>query len=185
MYDRVMIKKSVNITEKTKPGWSIPTKIKEDFVEFCAEKGNIAQEDSAGALFIWQYLPPQLREWARLHAKGKPDVKIEFWQNLMEFLYDAIQGKQPFLCLDKSRQHKNEKTITDCIDTIRDVGTRYKIPDKEQVLLIASLRKALGPEKGSRAADVHMDIANLPGAAEELAAKKRRNERRRRPAKPA
>jgi hypothetical protein len=38
--------------------------------------GAVAQEDCAGSLFLWQVMPPAIREWAKLEAKGKP-VKDE------------------------------------------------------------------------------------------------------------
>jgi len=47
------------IPEKIKPGWAIPVDIKESFVEFCSHIGTVAQEDCAGALFLWQYMPAQ------------------------------------------------------------------------------------------------------------------------------
>lgn len=51
-------------------------------------------------------------------------------------LYHGIGIKQP---------ENEESSINKCIETVRDVATRYKIPDKEQQRLIDSLRKALGP----------------------------------------
>ena len=63
-----------NNMEKVKTGWEIPVPIKDNFVEFCAHVGAIAQEDCAGALLIWQHLPAQLREVAKLDAKGVPVV---------------------------------------------------------------------------------------------------------------
>jgi len=66
-------------SDKTKPGWAIPTTVKDDFVDFCANMGTLAQEDCAGALFLWLQMPPQIREWAKLAAKGAPVVAPEFW----------------------------------------------------------------------------------------------------------
>jgi hypothetical protein len=66
--------------KKIKTGWLIPVGIKDLFVNFCAEKGNIAQEDCAGALLIWQYLPAQVREQARLEAKGVQAIDKKFWK---------------------------------------------------------------------------------------------------------
>ena len=68
--------------ETTKTGWPIPTKVKESFVEFAAHIGAIAQEDCAGALFLWQHMPAQIREWAKLDAKGSPVVDSDFWKGL-------------------------------------------------------------------------------------------------------
>lgn len=77
--------------EKTKTGWLIPINIKDLFVNFCAEMGNIAQEDCAGALLIWQYLPAQIREAARLEAKGAQKANKEFWENFRK----SVQKTQP------------------------------------------------------------------------------------------
>jgi len=68
--------------EKIKPGWWLPVKVKESFADFCSDVGHHIQEDFAGALFIWPYLPAQLREWATLDAKDNPVVKPEFWEGL-------------------------------------------------------------------------------------------------------
>lgn len=82
MYHACMTK----IVQKTKPGWAIPTDIKESFVNFCAHIGAIAQEDAAGALFLWQFMPERVREWAKLAAKGAPPVKEGFWQGLRKLI---------------------------------------------------------------------------------------------------
>lgn len=66
--------------EKIKTGWPIPASIKDSFVNFCSEVGCIAQEDCAGALLIWQHLPAQIREQARLEAKGIRAIDIKFWK---------------------------------------------------------------------------------------------------------
>ncbi len=66
----------------TNTGWPVPTTVKEDFVEFVAHVGSIAQEDCAGALFLWQHVPPDIREWAKLDAKGSPAVEAVFWRDL-------------------------------------------------------------------------------------------------------
>ncbi len=47
---------------------------------------------------------------------------------------------------EETQQHETKPAITECIDTVKDFANRYKIPDKEQRLLMASLRKALEPE---------------------------------------
>ena len=66
--------------EKVTAGWPVPVEAKRSFTEFCAKSGSLAQEDCAGALVMWQYLPAQIREWARLEAKGIPSVDKEFWR---------------------------------------------------------------------------------------------------------
>jgi hypothetical protein len=91
------------ISEKTKPGWAIPTNIKEAFIEFCAHVGAIAQEDCAGALFLWQYMPPKIREWAKLHAKGSPVVDLDFWKGFGAGSETSIQA------LTESQKHKKTR----------------------------------------------------------------------------
>lgn len=76
--------------KKTKTGWPIPVSIKDLFVNFCAEKGNLAQEDCAGALFIWQYLPAQIRESARLEAKGSQIADKKFWENFRSSVQQSL-----------------------------------------------------------------------------------------------
>lgn len=88
---------------KIKIGWLIPEPIKERFVNFCAEKGNLAQEDCAGALLIWQYLPAQIRESARLEAKGIRAVDKRFWKHFRAGLELGIQAQ-----LDSQQQKPNK-----------------------------------------------------------------------------
>lgn len=68
-------------------------KVKDDFADFCTEKGNIIQEDCAGALLIWQYLPAQIRESARLEAKGIRAVDKRFWKHFQAGLELGIQAQ--------------------------------------------------------------------------------------------
>ncbi len=79
--------------DKVTAGWPIPPEVKESFVEFCAEKGNLAQEDCAGALVIWQYLPAQIREWARVEAKGRPAVDPAFWDDFRRGLELGLRAR--------------------------------------------------------------------------------------------
>ncbi len=79
--------------EKTNTGWPIPTTIKESFSNFCADKGTIAQEDCAGALLIYQYLPAQVREQARLEAKGLQSIDKKFWKKFCEGVELGLQAQ--------------------------------------------------------------------------------------------
>lgn len=76
--------------EKIKPGWWVPVKVKESFVDFCSDVGHHVQEDFAGALFIWPYLPAQIRELANLEAKGIETAGNDFWQGLKTGLSGAL-----------------------------------------------------------------------------------------------
>lgn len=101
MYHTTMVK----IVEKTKPGWAIPVDIKEEFVEFCAHIGAITQEDCAGALFIWQHLPAQIREYAKLQAKGAPIVDADFWDGLRRGIEVSVQA-----LLESQKHNKRKKS---------------------------------------------------------------------------
>ena len=76
--------------ETTKPGWNIPVDIKEQFSSFCSKVGSVAQEDCSGALMIWQYLPPQIRERAKLEAKGVNAIDKEFWEAFCKGVESAL-----------------------------------------------------------------------------------------------
>ena len=68
--------------EKIKLGWYVPAECRDKFAQWCADNGLICQDDCAGALVIWQYLPSQIREAAKLEAKGIPSVNKQFWVEL-------------------------------------------------------------------------------------------------------
>ncbi|MHC4397871.1 MAG: hypothetical protein ACYS1A_19680 [Planctomycetota bacterium] len=91
--------------EKVKTGWLVPVKLKESFVNFCAEKGNVAQEDCAGALLIWQYLPAQTRELARLEAKGIQSADKTFWKQFSQGLELGVQAQ---LNIQRQKQEKEK-----------------------------------------------------------------------------
>lgn len=88
-----MAKKISQPAEKVKTGWLIPIPVKESFVAFSAEKGTVAQEDCAGALLIWQYLPAQIREEARLEAKGVHSIDKKFWEQFCQGLELGIEAQ--------------------------------------------------------------------------------------------
>lgn len=95
-------------SDKIQPGWLIPKTVKESFDEFCVEFGLVAQEDCAGALTLWTQMPAQIREWAKLEAKGKGDSRIDkaFWVRLQT----VIQGSIPMLLeTSESQMQSTEK----------------------------------------------------------------------------
>lgn len=69
----------VKNNEKSQTNWLIPNSVKESFTDFCVKSGTIAQDDCAGALLIWQYLPAVIREQAKLAAKGQGQIDKTFW----------------------------------------------------------------------------------------------------------
>jgi hypothetical protein len=91
--------------EKIKTGWPIPVSVKESFVNFCAKVGCLAQEDCAGALLIWQYLPAQIREKARLEAKNARLMDEDFWQQFSSGLELGIKAQ---LNIQKKKPEKKK-----------------------------------------------------------------------------
>ncbi|MGD2093300.1 MAG: hypothetical protein PVH61_44480 [Candidatus Aminicenantes bacterium] len=79
--------------KKIRPGWFCPENVKESFVEFCDLQGVKIQEDFAGALIIWQYLPVQIRQMAKLEAKGSGIVDKTFWEDFRKGLEAAIRDQ--------------------------------------------------------------------------------------------
>ena len=76
-----------------KLGWNVPISTKENFVEFCEQVGSRYQEACAGALAIWQYLPAEIRENAKLTSKGINQVDEEFWKQFRAGLDLAIKAR--------------------------------------------------------------------------------------------
>jgi hypothetical protein len=86
--------------ELIKTGWNIPENVRDEFAAFCTKVGSRIQEDCAGALVIWPYLPPQIREQAKLASKGEAQVDEIFWHNFrtgLELAVSARQGSPPKL----------------------------------------------------------------------------------------
>ena len=80
--------------EKVSLGWYVPTEARRLFVEFCSDVGTVAQEDCAGAMFIWQYLPAQIREQAKRQTKGVSAIDEEFWVQFQAGLDLALRALQ-------------------------------------------------------------------------------------------
>lgn len=110
-------------------GWPIPAKVKEGFTDFCKEVGSLAKDDCAGALFAWEFLPAQIREWAKLSAKGDTEPHIEFWFAFRDYLNNVIErslsgllvantplgsGTQPSAVLNPSPKREGELPSRPC-----------------------------------------------------------------------
>ena len=80
--------------KKVQPGWLIPSKVKDIFSAFCTDMGVVAQEDCAGALMLWTYLPAEIRELARLEAKGLREPDLEFWSHFAAGLRLGIADRR-------------------------------------------------------------------------------------------
>ena len=70
----------MNKNEKIPLGWRVSNKVRDQFAQWCSDNGVVCQDDCAGALVIWQYLPAAVREAAKLEAKGLPSVDKDFWK---------------------------------------------------------------------------------------------------------
>ena len=77
--------------EKIKLGWYVPTECRDKFSQWCADNGLICQDDCAGALVIWTYLPAAIREQAKLQAKGTAAIDEKFWEQFRAGLELALQ----------------------------------------------------------------------------------------------
>lgn len=119
--------------EKIKTGWMIPKSIKERFITFCADKGLVAQEDCTGSLFIWQYIPAEIRELAKAQAKGQQEITEEFWNK--EFPRAA---KNCILPADASNDDLDKieeqvvKDIRSACQSARNVVVRSKAQSAKQ-----------------------------------------------------
>jgi len=87
----------INNLKKVQPGWLIPETVKDKFRDFCIEKGENTQESCAAALTLFCYLPAQVREWARLVAKGlipaDEEFRKEFAGGVAQQLTQALQDQ--------------------------------------------------------------------------------------------
>lgn len=94
-----MAKKS----EKIKPGWYLPLSVRDKFTDFCSDQGTVIQQDFAGALVVWCNLPAELRELAKLEAKGLREPDPAFWEDFAAGLRLGIHAQRA------SQQEKQAK----------------------------------------------------------------------------
>lgn len=102
-------------------GWPIPPTVKEAFTDFCKEVGTLAKDDCAGALFVWQYLPAQIREWAKLDAKGTPAVQKEFWMVLEVGFGRAIERDVSAWLTEMCREPRSEAFLWNIKTVVQDL----------------------------------------------------------------
>jgi len=127
------------------PGWKIPSATKDAFREFTANAGTVTQEDCAGALFIWQHLPAQIREWARMDAKGEPRVDPGFWAELHNGMEKSIiSGLRQFFESEMSEDDRKAVMLPG--------GFPYElIPDvdhtrREYIDILSTVARRLSPQ---------------------------------------
>ena len=81
------------IDEHVQLGWKVPLEVRENFTKFSNKTGTLIQEDCAGALMIWPYLPAEVREQAKLAAKGLVEVEPAFWEDFRSGVRMALRGQ--------------------------------------------------------------------------------------------
>ncbi len=81
------------VDEQTQLGWRVPVKVRDTFAKFASEIGTVTQEDCAGALTIWPYLPSEIREQAKLAAKGLVEVDPAFWEDFRSGVRMALRAQ--------------------------------------------------------------------------------------------
>jgi hypothetical protein len=74
-------------------GWKVPENVREQFVSFCEMHGGKVQDEAAGALVVWQNLPSEIRDWAKLSSKGMVPADKEFWKIFQEGLRQAWRAR--------------------------------------------------------------------------------------------
>ncbi len=81
------------IEQQVQLGWKVPVAAKENFAKFCNKVGAVIQDDCAGALMIWPYLPSEIREQAKLAAKGLVEVEPGLWEDFQAGLRMALRAQ--------------------------------------------------------------------------------------------
>jgi len=85
-------------------------------------------------------------------------------QDLHRFLEQLVKDN-PNIILETISQaliqpaEDDEPVINKCIDVVHEIATRYKIPNKAQQQLIASIRKLHGPDPEKSVAEVEAAVA--------------------------
>ena len=82
-----------NCEKKIALGWEILPKTKDFFRDWCIDNGMVVQNDCAGALTIWPYLPAAIRERAKLQANGIAAIDEKFWEQFRAGLELALQAR--------------------------------------------------------------------------------------------
>lgn len=78
MVDGMTTKKNPDVP---KLGWQVTPETVDAFKVFCDKAGVRYQDAASGALFLWMYMPAEIREWAMLAGKGDSESPDEdFWE---------------------------------------------------------------------------------------------------------
>ena len=77
--------------DKIQTGWRVPTKLKDDFANFCAKTSDSIEEECSAALYLYMRQPKKIRELAKLEVKGAPLVPASFWDDFAKGLELGIK----------------------------------------------------------------------------------------------
>ena len=81
------------VDEVVQLGWKVPIEVRDSFAAFSNKMGTVIQEDCAGALTIWPSLPAEIREQAKLVAKGLLEVDPALWEDFQSGLRMALRAR--------------------------------------------------------------------------------------------
>ena len=95
-------------SDKSMLGWYVPVDCRNKFAQWCTNNGLICQDDAAGALTLWPYIPSAIREQAKLQAKGIAAVDEKFWDAFRAGLELALQA-QPNIRQEKKANKPRHK----------------------------------------------------------------------------
>jgi hypothetical protein len=90
LYNRDVVSKKM---KKIQLSWYVSTEVKSAFTEFCTENGLVIQDDCAGALTLWRHVPAEIRELAKLEAKGLREPAVAFWDEFARGLRRGIRDQ--------------------------------------------------------------------------------------------
>lgn len=89
--------------EISQTGWRISRETREKFVVWCDSMGTKAQDDCAGALVVWPFLPSSIRERAKMVAKEIIPHDDDYWKKFQDMVLKVE------ICLNKGKKG-NEPT---------------------------------------------------------------------------
>ena len=81
------------VDEVVQLGWKVPIGVRDSFATFSNKMGTVIQEDCAGALMIWPYLPAEIREQAKLAAKGLVEIDSVLWDEFHAGLRKGLKAR--------------------------------------------------------------------------------------------
>ena len=144
-----------NNIEKVKPGWYIPSNVRDQFTEFCTNKGTVIQEDFAGALVVWQHLPSEIREIAKAEAKGLRESNAALWANIVSAIQLELSARMQGVTQSVSgeargsSQATQEKSADEIVIAVEaDLAERKQTPHHRPPKPLARKRR-IGKREGA------------------------------------